>query len=53
MEKDCVVLVLQGVIERVIPLIEKDIDIDDREIERDDGKQKPRAAQRSSENQNG
>ncbi len=39
-KKDCVVLVLQGVIERVIPLIEKDIDIDGPEVERDDGEQK-------------
>jgi hypothetical protein len=49
-EKDCVVVVLQGVIERVIPLIEKDIDIDDPEVESDDGKHKP---PQSSENQNG
>jgi DNA-directed RNA polymerase specialized sigma24 family protein len=31
-QKDCVVLGLQGVIESVIPLIEKDSDIDDPEV---------------------
>ena len=36
-----VVLVLQGVIERVIPLIQRDIDIDDPQVERDDSEQKP------------
>jgi hypothetical protein len=40
-EKDCIVLVLQRVIERVIPLVEKEIDIDGPEVESDDGEQKP------------
>ena len=40
-EKYGVVLVLQGVVEAVIPLIEKDIDIDDRQVEHDHGKQEP------------
>src|ERR1700733_14750785 len=40
-EKDGVVLVLQGVVEGIVPLIEKDIDIDDREVEHDHGKQEP------------
>jgi hypothetical protein len=32
-EKDSVVLVLQSIIEGVIPLVEEDIDVDDPEVE--------------------
>jgi hypothetical protein len=40
MEKDSVVLVLQSIVKSVVPLIEEDIDIDDRKVERDDREQK-------------
>jgi hypothetical protein len=42
--KDCVVLVLQSVVEGVVPLIEENINEDDPEVERDDSEQKPRGS---------
>jgi hypothetical protein len=47
-----VVLVLQRVVEGVVPLVEQDVDPDDPEVEGDDGDQQALARpQRSSENQ--
>ena len=52
-EKGRLVLLLQGVEEGVIPLIEEHIDVDHAKREQHDREQEPQAAHRSSEDQYG